>query len=300
MSIEKAKTIKDLSCSGTSAKAGRELCELYRSQWNQKVKISIERANDGVLTLKSGATSVKIERTEKPFEFKLNDQLIDMHKYPTQERLGLALDAAMSRKSASLWPALIDSAYAKDAAAGDDQKAYAAAKAASQSLILKATEWQNCATYQAFIKRCLEDSDKILKYLRKGSYKYMDAKTSEKNVIDPKLDKLTDNLSKTDGQINAWYGRALQCDCADSKNGQVACNEKMGFGEVKDPAHLTEPRQKGMDRCQRLLSDIAQFPAPRDAQLKEEAKKILEELDQNILNIKAEPPINGLSGGSSK
>lgn len=186
-----------------------------------------------MLTLKSGATSVKIERTDKPFEFKLNDQLIDMHKYPTQERLGFALDA-------------------------------------------------------------------VLNYLRSGSYKYMNAKTSEKNVIDPKLDKLTDNLSKTDGQINAWYGRALQCDCADSKNGQVACTEKMGFGEVKDPANLTEPRQKGMDRCQRLLYQIAQFPAPRDFLLIRNAKEMLEKLDQKISDIKAEPAINGLNGNSSK
>ncbi|MGZ3723704.1 MAG: hypothetical protein ACXVA9_12265, partial [Bdellovibrionales bacterium] len=279
--IQKARTFKDIACASHGSVASEELCALYKKDFNVKPKFKLEMPNDSSLELKSGGMTVRLERTDLPFQFMVNGQMIDLNKYPNQERLGFAIEAALAPRGAN-WPSLLDGAYA----AGIDPSL----KIPIQGLMKLSGEKVTCATYKEFIATCVENSDPIFTYLK-------DNVAAHRSLMDPgmkktiaaKLDAIGKALARADGQVNARYGSALSCDCDDNVN-QVACTpagKAKTFGVGRDVENMTEPRQKGMDKCQRLINEVGHTTEVTGLTAKT-ANDLLTKIDQNILNIKQE------------
>ena len=101
--VESAPTVRELTCS-TKTIAGSELCELFKQDHAVKNKIHIQRMNESTISIQTGSKTVKIQRTDKSMQFMLNDRLLDLSKYPNQERLGFAVEAVLNSKtSAEQW-----------------------------------------------------------------------------------------------------------------------------------------------------------------------------------------------------
>jgi hypothetical protein len=286
MRIEKAKTVKELACSSHASIAAEELCALYKKEFGAKVSLKFERLNDSTLLLKSGSSSVKIERTERPMQFMINDRLLDLTKYPNQERVGFALDAILAPRSA-WWPSVIERAFA---AADMDPTL----KPGLQSLLVLATQDGNCKTLKQLSDTCIDGLDPILAYFKANTETYRTSMNAGmKKAISEKLDAVSALLNKIHGRMNAHYGYALGCDCKDQPN-QVACTNPDRLhvinkdGVMRDDDNLTVPRQQGMDKCQRFLKLAETVPATRDFKGSETAKNLLNKIDQDILNLKNE------------
>ncbi|MGZ3723705.1 MAG: hypothetical protein ACXVA9_12270 [Bdellovibrionales bacterium] len=166
--LHKAKTVKDLVCVSDSSRAGEELCALYKNEYGVPAKFELETANDSVLTFKGGdGETVRVERTENPSQFLVNDQIIDLGKYSDQERLGFAIEAAMTPRSKKM--SIFDQAFA----ASDIDPSI---KPSIQGLAVLTGETTNRDSYKRLTIKCSENVDTFLEYLKSKDIAYRSIK----------------------------------------------------------------------------------------------------------------------------
>jgi hypothetical protein len=306
--IQRARTVKDMTCASHQSSASRELCELFIKDHSLKKNLEIETINDSTLMLRSGGISVKLERTGESMKFMVNDRLIDLAKYSNQERLGFAIVAAIRPRETRGFQ-LIHSAFATEVK--DDKLPIV--KAAAQSLIINAAQEGNCAAYKELVETCLDKAEPILDYFKKGNAAFRD-KTEAKKVIDAKFKAISALLAKADASINIRYGYALNCDCKDDAK-QTSCSDEARKKiaspatildsnnpslAMRDEKNMTVPRQKGLDRCQRFIQEVDKATTATIPSSTTGGEDILKKIDEKVLGIKAEASGQGTDAGANK
>jgi hypothetical protein len=301
--IQRAKTVKDITCASHQSVASQELCELFTKDHSLKKKFNIETINDSTLVFKSGSLNVKLERTNEPMKFMINDRLIDLKRYPNQERLSFALDAALRPREARTFQ-LMNEAFAAEIDPS--------IKPAVQGMLVLTQQDGNCDAYKKFTETCMADTEPILDYFKSNDAAYRAANQAKiKKAIDEKMKAVSLGLEKIQGAVMARYGYALNCDCKDNA-AQTSCADdvkqkiqslKIGGdgGRMRDIENMTAPRQKGFDRCERFLNQVDMATAAKDLSTATAAENNLKKIDEILTGIKAEAPAApGSDTGSNK